>query len=219
MYSLVRPVPHPSPGPRRVVAAFDVDRTLTTRDCVTPFLWRAAGIRLVLALVRGPLALLTALARRDRDLLKELACGALRGRDGAALDRLGGEFAAEVATRWLRDDTVARLRRHRELGHTVILASASLDTYLVPFGERLGVDAVICSRLERDAGGRLTGRLAGANCRGVEKARRVREWLDGVGLTDASLWAYGDSADDAPLLESAEHPVWVDRARLGAEPR
>ena len=38
--------------PRPVVAAFDVDGTLTTRDCVVPFLYRAGGLRAGLALVR-----------------------------------------------------------------------------------------------------------------------------------------------------------------------
>jgi phosphatidylglycerophosphatase C len=218
VYSLVRLVPETPQLPAQVVAVFDVDRTLTTRDCVVPFLRRAAGWRLVTVLLRHPLATGGALLRRDRDVLKELSCASLCGVDGAWLDRLGAEFAAEVASGWLRDDIAARLRRHRELGHSVVLASASLDAYLVPLGERLGVDDVICTQLERGADGRLTGRLAGANCRGAEKARRVRRWLAEHDLEDASIWSYGDSPDDAPLLEAATHPVWIDRVRLDADP-
>ena len=217
MYSLLRLVP-PAPGPPPVVAAFDVDGTLTTRDCVTPFLRRAAGRRLWTTLLRHPLVLAASLARRDRDRLKELACSALRGTDSSAIDALGVAFAREVEAGRLRDDTLARLRRHRELGHTVILASASLDTYLVPLGESLGVDAVVCTVLERDAGERLTGRLVGANCRGAEKARRVREWLEGAGLAGAELWAYGDSSGDDELLALADHPLRVDGIRVGPEP-
>ena len=63
----------------------------------------------------------------------------------------------------------------------MILASASLEPYVRPLGEILGVDDVVCTRLERDAAGRLTGRLLGANCRGPEKARRVSEWLAEAG--------------------------------------
>jgi phosphatidylglycerophosphatase C len=218
VYSLVRLVPLPPTAPERVVAAFDVDRTLTTRDCVVPFLRRAAGWRLLAALGGRPLSTGGALLRRDRDRLKELACASLRGVDGAWLDRFGASFAGEIASGWLRDDTTARLRRHRELGHDVLLASASLDAYLVPLGRLLGVDGIVCTELERDPAGHLTGRLVGANCRGPEKARRVREWLDTHDLSDATLWAYGDSPDDAPLLEAAAHPVWVDRGGLGTDP-
>ena len=203
---------------RPVVAAFDVDGTLTTRDCVTPFLRRVAGRRLLRMALERPIALLSALVRRDRDALKELACSSLEGLDGAALDRFGVQFAKEVITPRLRADTSARLRRHRDLGHTVILASASLDPYVVPLGRLLEVDDVVCTLLGRDRDGRLTGELAGANCRGPEKARRVREWLADAGLGDAVLWAYGDSAGDRELLALATHPVWVRRTELVPEP-
>jgi len=219
VYSLPRLVPGQPVSTRPVVAAFDVDGTITTRDCVTPFLLRAAGRRLVLTLLGHPLALAAAAVHRDRDRVKELACSALRGLDGSTLDAVGVSFANEIASRWLRDDTVARLRRHRELGHRVILASASLDPYLVPLGRVLEVDDVVCTRLERGPDGRLTGRLVGANCRGGEKARRVAEWLQTKRLTDAELWAYGDSRSDRELLDAADRPVWVDGTRLDAEPR
>ena len=218
MYSLLRLVP-PASGPPPVVAAFDVDGTLTTGDCVTPFLRRAAGRRLWTTLLRHPLALAAAAARRDRDRLKELACSALRGIESTEIEHLGDAFAREVGAGRLRDDTVARLRRHRELGHTVIFASASLDPYLVPLGGSLGVDAIVCTVLERGADGRLTGRLVGANCRGAEKARRVRDWLLENDLADAELWAYGDSSGDDALLALADHPLRVDGIRVDAEPR
>lgn len=211
-------MPHTPADTRVVVAAFDVDGTLTTRDCVTPFLRRAAGWRLVSTILGHPLAVAGAAARRDRDRMKELACTALRGLDATALDELGRSFAREVATSWLRDDTTARLRRHHELGHRVILASASLDAYLGPLGAMLEVDGIVCTRLERGPSGRLTGRLVGANCRGAEKARRVREWLEAAGLAGAVLWAYGDSPGDFPLLEAADHAVWVDAKRLTPDP-
>ena len=53
------------------VAAFDVDGTLTTRDCVVPFLRRFAVRPTALGglLARSP-GTIAALARRDRDALK-----------------------------------------------------------------------------------------------------------------------------------------------------
>ena len=66
----------------------------------------------------------------------------------------------------------------------------------------------------RGADGLLTGRLEGANCRGPEKARRVRALLAERGLDDAELWAYGDSPDDEPLLDYADHGIRVDRTAI-----
>jgi phosphatidylglycerophosphatase C len=89
----------------------------------------------------------------------------------------------------------------------------------MPLGASLGVDGVVCTVLERGADGRLTGRLVGANCRGAEKARRVRAWLSEHGLDDAELWAYGDSAGDDELLALADRPLRVDGVRVDPEPR
>ena len=63
------------------VAAFDVDGTLTVRDCVKPFLLRVGGWQGVSrALLRKPTGTLTAAVRRDRDQFKELLVGGvLRG--------------------------------------------------------------------------------------------------------------------------------------------
>ena len=138
--------------------------------------------------------------------------------DTRAVDAEGVRFAEEIERRWLRVDTVARLRHHRDLGHTVVLVSASLDPYLVPFGSRIGATGVVCTELERDPHGVLTGRLVGPNCRGLEKVRRLESWLAASGIDDPIVWAYGDSAGDDALLARADHPVRVGRGHIVAEP-
>jgi phosphatidylglycerophosphatase C len=99
-----------------------------------------------------------------------------------------------------------------------VLASASLDPYLVPLGRLLAADEAVCTMLERGADGRLTGRLAGPNCRGAEKARRIRALLDERGLQEAEVWAYGDSDGDEPLLASADHALRVDGVHVPPDP-
>lgn len=195
-------------GGRRV-AAFDLDGTLTRRDCVTPFLRLAGGTGLWLALARHAPGVLSSLARRDRDRLKELAATALRGTRAAEIDRLGRAYAETIVQGNLRTDTPARLAWHRARGDVTLIVSASFETYVAPLGVMLGVDDVLCTRLEVGDDDTLTGRLDGANCRGPEKARRLEEWLAAHGLEDAELWAYGDSSGDDAMLARATHPVWV----------
>jgi phosphatidylglycerophosphatase C len=204
---------------RIVVAAFDVDGTLTTRDSVVPFLRRAAGTGdLVRAFAKRPLATVGGALRRDRDELKALAIGALRGRSWADLLTLGETYADELATRRLRADTVGRLAWHRQRGDRIVLVSASLRPYLVPLGTQLGVDAVLCCEIEV-AEGIVTGRLDGLNCRGPEKLRRLHEWLRGQGLADrAEIWAYGDSAGDRELLAGAARSFFVKGVAVPSMP-
>ena len=119
-----------------VVAAFDVDGTLTIRDCVRPFLERVAGRRrIVTAMLRRPVATIVAAARRDRDRFKEIIVGgALRGKLITEVDAIGEQFAQYVLVNWLRPDTLRRLRWHQQAGHRTVIVSASLAAYLRPLG-------------------------------------------------------------------------------------
>lgn len=203
-----------------VVAAFDVDGTLTVRDCVRPFLRRVGGISgLLVAFVRRPLASAWAAVRRDRDRLKEIFVGGvLRGRAVRMVNAVGEEFAAMVAGSWLRADTLARLRWHQQHGHRVVLVSASLGPYLRPLGRLLGVDGVLCAE-PRSEGEAYVDGLQGANCRRAEKVRRLDAWMREQGAGDAFVWAYGDSAGDTELLARADRAVWARGVVLTPSPR
>ena len=155
--------------------------------------------------------------RRDRDRSRSSPARRSRPRRSGARAARRAVRARDRTPR-LRADTLARLRRHRELGHTVVLASASFEPYLAPLGRLLGVDGVVCTRLELEAGRAAHGPARRRELpRPREGAARARVARD-AGLADAELWAYGDSRGDAELLASADHPVWVDGhgARAGA---
>jgi phosphatidylglycerophosphatase C len=202
-----------------VVAAFDVDRTVTVRDCVVPFLNLVGGrSQNAGRLVRRAHLVIPAAARRDRDLLKAVAARtAFAGVPEARVAALAQTFGDDVVRRGLRGDVVARIRWHQSEGHAVVFVSASFEVYLEVIGGHLGVDGVLGTRLAVDADGVLTGELVGANCRGAEKVRRLHAWLgERYGGRDAvTVWAYGDSAGDRALLADADHPVWA-AGRLGS---
>ncbi|MEO5723653.1 MAG: HAD-IB family hydrolase [Ilumatobacteraceae bacterium] len=203
----------------RVLAAFDVDGTLTKSDCVAPFLRRLGGRRAMLkAAMRRPGATLVAGIRRDRDALKQIFVGGvLRGRTVSDVDACGAEFATEVHQRRLRADVLARLHWHQRSGHHIVLVSASLGPYLRPLGALLGVDGVLCADVS-EVDGRFGETLVSGNCRGAEKARRLGDWRRANALDDAELWAYGDSSGDRELLDLATHPVWVRHTTISAVP-
>jgi phosphatidylglycerophosphatase C len=206
-------------APPPVVAAFDVDGTLTLRDCVRPFLELVGGRRgLVRSVLRRPVASARAGMRRDRDAVKEIVVGGvLSGREATQVRELGRVFADRVVQEMLRPDVVARLRWHQQQGHRTVLVSASLRPYLEPLGATLAVDAVLCT----DAtvvDGRYTDRLDGPNCRAAEKAVRLHAWLAAEGLDGARLWAYGNSRGDREMLAMADRPVWVQAATVPVVP-
>ena len=198
------------------VAAFDVDNTLTVRDCVLPFMRTVAGFgRLTKVLFSNLGDTFHCVRRRDRDAVKsKFVEGIFAGKDAREIESLGVRFASKIADGWLRSDVAARMRWHQEQGHVVILVSASLGAYLHPLGDLLEVDAVLCTELE-EVNGILTGKLDGKNCRGVEKASRVQKWSEGAGMNAKDLvYAYGDSSGDVQLLELFSHGTWVNTTDL-----
>ena len=202
------------------VVAFDVDGTLTVRDCVVPFMRRVAGPAVFgTRLVAGGVSNVRAVVRRDRDLLKaDFVRRVFEGRDVEQVRESGVRFAAEIAESWLRADVAGRLRWHQDQGHVVLLVSASLDPYLEPLGDMLEVDAVLCTTLETD-GVTYSGRLVGPNCRADQKIVRIREWCTASGVAFESLeWAYGDSSGDTAMLAAATNGVLVKGIELTQVP-
>jgi len=201
------------------VAAFDVDLTLTRRDCVVPFLREVAGWRWYVGLLRRVVPLSVAVVRRDRDAVKGIVtAAAVAGRSESNVESVAERFASRVFPDWLRPDTVQRLRWHREQGHRVVLVSASYRPYLEHLARLLGCDDVLATEIEVGSSGSCTGRLRGRNCRGQEKERRLRDWMSSRGLLGARVFAYGDSSGDDEMLAMATVPVRVGRDPISPVP-
>jgi phosphatidylglycerophosphatase C len=202
-----------------VVAAFDFDGTLTRGGSVWPFLVAIRGRRPVViaaVVLAGRLLLAAAFGGRFADDAKEALFRRTLG--GLGAEELAGPAAAfgrSHYSRHARADVRARLEWHRDQGHRIVIVSASLDCYLAPVAEDLGV-GLVATRLAVGPDGGLTGAYDGRNCRGPEKLARVRQWMadttDPTAITDV-LWAYGNSEGDRQLLKAAD--VGVDVGRLG----
>jgi phosphatidylglycerophosphatase C len=183
--------------------AFDFDGTLTVRDSFTAFLtWRTPVWRLV----SGLLELMPAAVRygldRDRERMKTAAVAQFLA--GAPVRIVAAEAEAFEHILWrrlLRPDALEAWRGWGEKGAVRAIVTASPEIVVEPFARRLGADRLIGTRLGADGEGRLTGRLEGRNCRGAEKARRLREAF-GDRLSLAA--AYGDSAGDREMLDMAQ---------------
>lgn len=200
-------------APTRIVAAFDLDGTLTRSDTLLPFLRRARGrSRVSRALLVHSLLITRALTGgRHRDRAKEaLLVHLLRHQDVSALKTTAASFAEEVVEHRLRPGVLDRVRAHRRAGHELVIVSASPEIYVEPIGRLLGFDAVLATRLETGPSGQLTGRIEGLNCRGAEKVARFRAWAGDIPLM---VHAYGDSAGDRELLAAADFAFPLRRGR------
>lgn len=213
-----RSFPRPQPG-QPVVAAFDFDGTLTEGGSVWKFLVSLRGRpKVVIAgLLELPKVVRAAfVGGTANDVAKEaLFRRILPGMHETTLATQAADFGRAHYRRRVRDDISGRLRWHLSQGHRVVIVSASPELYILPVADDLGASAVIATRLQVDPAGELTGRFDGPNCRGQEKARRLREWIVGEN-SDPFVWAYGNSAGDLQMLTDADIGVNVGRlGRLG----
>ena len=198
----------------RTVAAFDFDGTLTRHDSLLPFLTTVAGRGAVLRALGAESAglALAAAGRGDRDAVKErVLTRVLGGKPYDTVESAGRAFGIQLARSAITSEGRDRIAWHRAAGHDVVIVSASLDVYLDEVARVLGVEHVLCTALVTDDRGRCTGSLRGGNCRGLEKAARLRALL---GDDDVELWAYGNSRGDDEMLALAQHPVRVRRGHI-----
>jgi HAD superfamily hydrolase (TIGR01490 family) len=192
----LRPLP-----PRRVLAVFDLDGTVTTRDTLLPFLRFAVGdlafaLRLPLLLpILAAMAVRLLSRQRAKELVVALYLGSMPRQQ---LEELGEVFARERLPGMVREAAMKKIAWHKARGHHCVLASASIAPYVAPWARSAGFDDVLCTELSYDAHGRATGRIVGLNCRAEEKVRRLQAHFGE--LDKLTLHGYGDSKADRPFL-------------------
>lgn len=195
----------------RTVAAFDFDGTLTRRDTFMPFLARGLGWpRFALALLQcSPWLAGYALRLVRNDVAKQrLMLATLKGKSTAEMDDWTAQWLAHDFPGQLREDAMERLAWHQQQGHCCVMVSASPDIYLARVARQLGFDALLCTEMAVEDG-RLTGLMRTPNCHGEQKVIRLKAWLArrfGVDAADdLTLYAYGDTSGDKPMLRMAQH--------------
>jgi len=189
--------------PFRPLVAFDFDGTLTWKDSFLAFLaWRAGRGAYAVGLAALAPAVAAFAVNRDRGRLKAAATRRfLAGATRSELEADAQRFATEFGRPLLRPDAVRAWRRWQGDGARLVIVTASPNTIVAPIARALGADLLIGTRLAFDADDRVTGALDGANCRGPEKVRRLREVFgDDVRLEAA----YGDTDGDREMLALAE---------------
>jgi HAD superfamily hydrolase (TIGR01490 family) len=138
------------------------------------------------------------------------AAAPLRERGASELFAARERFMREVVAPALRPEAKALVESHRERGDRLALVTSTNDFITMPIAAAFAIDALIATRLERDADGRPTGRIDGVPAFREGKVARVGQWLaaSGSGWSDfARISVYSDSLNDLALLERATDPV------------
>lgn len=189
---------------KRIVAAFDFDGTLITRDTLPLFIIHARGWR---RFVYGMLQLTPTLCRyltgtvTNGEAKQRVFTHFFKGMPYKEFLFYGKTFVGKIENH-LNEKVFDLLKWHKEQEHTVCIVSASMKEWIAPWTSNHGVDCVIATLPEIAEDGTLTGRFLSPNCHGEEKVKRLLKVEPD--RKDYYLYAYGDSKGDIPLLELAD---------------
>lgn len=131
------------------------------------------------------------------------------GTEEAELEALGNKLFKSTIAAKLHHEAFALVEAHREMGHTLVLASSAMRFQTEPMARELGIEHVLSTEIEV-VDGRITGAVVGAPLYGPEKARGLRELAAAEGLDLAASFAYSNGREDIPFLEEVGHPTAVE---------
>ncbi len=120
----------------------------------------------------------------------------MKGREVSELNTYAKNFAENVITTKLIDQAIKQLHFHKNAGDKIVIVTASLDLWLQFWCNSRNFE-LVCSIAEvKDD--RITGKLVGRNCIGVEKVSRIKKAYK---LEEyPKIYVYGDSKNDLPML-------------------
>ncbi|MFV5490934.1 HAD family hydrolase [Acinetobacter sp. ASP199] len=186
----------------QALALFDFDGTLYPHDSFTGFIfyvlkkrhiiWR--GLKILPWITAYYLKLYPAHRMRPK-----LYSAMFKDVDIEIIQPLALQYANKVLEN-LDPTLFEQLKIHQQLGHKVILVSATIDLYLEIIAKALNVE-LICSQVEIKSG-KLTGKYLTPDCSCLQKKLRV---LEAINLADYEMiYAYGNSEEDEEMLSLAQ---------------
>jgi len=192
---------------QRVVAVFDFDGTITTRDTLPVFIRFAVTLMHLIkgSLYMAPFVLLFKLKVIPNYTAKERLFKTFF--KGISIDRfneLSDKFITNI-DQIVNPVALEKVRWHQQMGHEVIIISASVENWIRPWANKNDIETVLATGLQLDDQ-IITGNFLTKNCHGAEKVNRLLEaYPDRDSYT---LYAYGDSNGDKELLAAADYPFY-----------
>lgn len=197
----------PSKSQTYSIAAFDFDNTLISKDTLMHFTSYCFGIKKLLTgmLVLSPILLLNKLGfiSSDRAKAKFLSFYFKGMKIGEYLGKCDS-YSREIE-KHIQKEAIDKLNWHRQMGHKIVIVSASIEDWIKPWAIKNEIDLVISTKIEiRNK--EVSGNLSSPNCSGAEKVKRFLEQFPSK--DEYQLYVYGDSKGDKELLQIADFPFF-----------
>jgi putative phosphoserine phosphatase/1-acylglycerol-3-phosphate O-acyltransferase len=192
----------------RTAAFFDYDGTIIAGYSILAFLRERARRREIgfAEVARTAVSLAqSALGRIDSRELIARGLHEWSGRPLADLEALGERLYVSDLRERIFPEIRALVADHRRRGHLVAIATSAAPFQVEPVARELGIDHVLCTRLEVHDG-ILTGKSRGPILWGRAKAEAVRDFARARDVDLRRSYFYADGDEDAALMRMVGYP-------------
>jgi phosphatidylglycerophosphatase C len=187
---------------KKRLVLFDFDGTITTKDTFLEFIrfYHGSFRYWTGLLILSPVLALFILKLIPNYRAKEVVLKwFFKGEPEEVFNRKSKTFCERILPLLIRPKALDEISAHILNKSNVVIISASAENWVAPWCLQYNLHC-LATRLEvRD--GKLTGNIAGVNCYGPEKERRIRECY--VLQDFDEVLAYGDSRGDFEMLALA----------------
>jgi len=181
-------------GEEKQIAIYDFDGTLTTESSFTKFLeFRKEKVGFGKILAHLPSAVFSKQASAKERLFGLY----FKGMKEEGFRQLCEEFCAEKIPEMIRKEMLEMFLRDLETQELVIIASASIEAYLLPFAKKYSEKVLVIGTKIEKKNGIITGRFIGKNCSQLEKIKRI---ITEVDLSNAYIKVFTAGRNDKPLM-------------------
>jgi HAD superfamily hydrolase (TIGR01490 family) len=193
---------------KRTIVAFDFDGTLTSKDTFLELIKFTFGkFRFLFGFILF-FHLLIAYKFKiypNWKVKQTIFSYFFKGMSLSAFNNTCEKFA-ENNKHLIRPKAINKINDYLRMDYELIIISASIENWIVPFANKLGINSVICTKAETNKSNILTGNFSTSNCYGKEKINRLLEKYPE--RENYYLIAYGDSNGDRELLTLADEKYY-----------
>lgn len=198
-----------STNPSSNIAIFDFDDTLIEGDSFGMFACHCRGKWNYLAAIlrSSPWLMGWKLGLVSAGKAKEKLFGALFKAIHIEVFNQSCETFVNILNSRMNRSAIARLQDYTSAGTEVIIASASVSNWILPWARQFGIENVIATEVVVDKKGVISGKFKDGNCKGEEKLRAIKQRFIDTG--NRHIVAFGNIPDDLPLLQYANESYVV----------